>query len=303
MKLNSKLCPFTFFSPSIYKYILTLFFPSIRFVATISFFSPYSWPLNVCVHIPNQWLGYSSSFFFIQKTKKRNWSKQFLAMIKALPSHVQAQALHTNTKKHQHEKLNQDCDVRDQCQSMNIRISKHCLCDFQPLLCIVWEYGIRPVSVSLASNSNWFALLCFCSVHLIIITSQTSLTLSSGGGIFLFFCIQLQSGKANWKQSKRNTAQHNSNNNSNNNYNCAATFHNNLVFSPHVSPVFHLIESKRMKNCMQFHFNFNLDIYQPNGCARNQIHTHMHSISTLLKAHPLFPSVLHWMYECRLQSK
>lgn len=98
MKLNSKLCPFTFFSPSIYKYILTLFFPSIRFVATISFFSPYSWPLNVCVHIPNQWLGYSSSFFFIQKTKKRNWSKQFLAMIKALPSHVQAQAPHTNTK-------------------------------------------------------------------------------------------------------------------------------------------------------------------------------------------------------------
>lgn len=69
MKLNSKLCPFTFFSPSIYKYILTLFFPSIRFVATISFFSPYSWPLNVCVHIPNQWLGYSSSFFSFKRQK------------------------------------------------------------------------------------------------------------------------------------------------------------------------------------------------------------------------------------------
>lgn len=187
-------------------------------------------------------------------------------------------------------------------------MSKHEHSNFQALsmwLSATTMYCVRVwYSASKCLFGFEFELICFALLLLSSFDhyhqSNQSDTVQRGRHIsfFVFSCKV-----AKRIENKVNTTEHNSNNNSNNNYNCAATFHNNLVFSSHVSPVFHLIESKRIKNCMQFHFNFNLDIYQPNGCARNQIHTHMHSISTLLKAHPLFPSVLHWMYECRLQSK
>lgn len=104
-------------------------------------------------------------FFFIQKTKQQPKKTELIETFSCIDEStpVECSSAGTTTKKiTTHEKSNQDsdCDVRDQCQSMKIRISKHCLCDFQSkcTVTIYYTYSIRPVCLF---ASNWFAFVRF----------------------------------------------------------------------------------------------------------------------------------------------